>query len=146
MQDQSFLPIHPASVEKLVDDFVAFHKVYFDEASIHFVDTKAICELHLKYFGDPSTTDCISFPMDASEEEGYRILGDVFVCPETAGEYVKIHGGDIYHEVTLYVVHGLLHLLGYDDIEEGEEALMRQEEAKYLEHVSAKGLWLKMVM
>lgn len=136
-------PIDISSVEKLLLDFVAFHRVVFDEASIHFVDTPTICSLHEQFFDDPSTTDCISFPMDDAEEEGYRVLGDVFVCPETADNYVKENGGDVYHEITLYVVHGLLHLLGYDDIEEEDQALMRAEEAEYLKQVAAKGLWLR---
>jgi probable rRNA maturation factor len=138
----SAYPIKVSSVENLVSDFIAFHHTTFDEASIHFVDTPTICDLHEQFFNDPSTTDCISFPMDDAEEEGYRILGDVFVCPETADNYVKSNGGDLYHEITLYVVHGLLHLLGYDDIEEDDQVLMRAEEARYLKQVAAKNLWL----
>jgi probable rRNA maturation factor len=140
-QNQS-IPIEAKSVEKLVADFTAFHGVRYDEASIHFVDTEAICALHAQFFNDPSTTDCISFPMDAADEPGFRVMGEVFVCPETARDYIKIHGGDIYREITLYVVHGLLHLIGYDDIEEQDRTSMRHEEAKYLEHVQAKKLWI----
>lgn len=130
------------SVEKLVLDFLAFHHVAFDEASIHFVDTSTICDLHEQFFDDPSPTDCISFPMDDAEEEGYRIMGDVFVCPETADNYVKSNGGHVYHEITLYVIHGLLHLLGYDDIDEEDQRVMRAEEARYLKQVAAKSLWI----
>lgn len=80
--------------------------------------------------------------MDDADEEGYRLLGDVFVCPETALEYVKTTQENVYHEITLYTIHGLLHLLGYDDKEDDERAEMRAEEARYLEHVAAKGLWI----
>lgn len=143
IQDQSLFTINLTSVEALVLDFTSFHNVKFDEATVHFVDTPTICKLHEEFFDDPSTTDCISFPMDDEDEEGYRVLGDVFVCPETAQNYVKTSGGDLYHEITLYTIHGLLHLLGYDDIEEEDQKTMRSEEARYLKHVAAKGLWIQ---
>ncbi len=143
IQNQTLIPINPLSVEKLVISFTAFHQVNFDEAAIHFVDTETICNLHDEYFNDPSTTDCISFPMDSRDATGYRMLGDVFVCPETALNYVKITGGDVYHEITLYTVHGLLHLLGYDDIEDSDQKVMRAEEKRFLDHVIANGLWIK---
>lgn len=144
LQDQSST-IDPLSVQNLVVDFTSFYGVSFDEATIHFVDTQTICELHAEFFDDSTTTDCISFPMDDSDEEGYRVMGDVFVCPETARDYVLIHGGDVYKEITLYTIHGLLHLLGYDDLEEEDQVLMRCEEVRYLEHVKAKELWIRNV-
>lgn len=141
-QNQS-IPINPSSVEKLVKEFASFHEITFDEASIHFVDTPTISDLHAKYFDDPTTTDCISFPMDDLDEEEYCILGEVFVCPETAIDFVETHGGDIYQEITLYTVHGLLHLLGYDDIEDEDRKEMRAEEARFLKHLNTKSLWIK---
>lgn len=141
IQNQS-ISINLLSVEKLVVEFTKFHNVTFDETTIHYVDTQTICELHKKYFADPTTTDCISFPMDDADEEGYRVLGDVFVCPETAASFVQTHGGDLYQEITLYTVHGLLHLLGFDDIEDEDRTEMRGEEARFLENVAAKSLWI----
>ena len=143
IQDLSKISVNEKSVINLVTDFIAFHQAQFDEATLHYVDTSTICDLHEEFFGDPTTTDCITFPMDDAQDEGYRVLGDVFVCPETAVDYVKANGGDVYREITLYTVHGLLHCLGYDDIEEDDRQLIRSEEARYLEHVEAKGLWLK---
>lgn len=141
IQNQS-IPIESVSVESLVIDFTTFHNVHYDEAAIHFVDTKTISDLHAQYFNDPTTTDCITFPMDEADELGYRMMGDVFVCPETALDYINSHSGHLYREITLYVVHGLLHLIGYDDLEEEERILMRNAEARYLEHIQAKGLWI----
>lgn len=141
--DCPVIPINVESVQRLVQEFARFHNISFDEASICFVDTAAICDLHAKFFNDPSPTDCISFPMDDLEETGYRVLGEVFVCPETAADYVSMHGGNLYEEITLYTIHGLLHLLGYDDIDESEEVLMRAEEARYLSYVASKNLWLR---
>src|SRR5581483_4850985 len=141
-QEQTHMKVSTPAVIALVTDFLDFSKVKYDEVSIYFVDTPAICELHKQYFNDSSVTDCISFPMDDVNEIGYRVMGDVFVCPETASNYIASYAGDVYHEITLYVIHGLLHLLGFDDIDDEDAKEMRQAEKEYLAHVAAKKLWL----
>ena len=141
-QDQTDLPLSSKSAKALVEGFMVMADVKYDEVSIHFVDTPAICALHKQFFNDPTPTDCISFPMDEADEIGYRVMGDVFVCPATALEYVAANGGDAYKEATLYVIHGLLHLLGYDDIEEEDRQEMRDAEKRYLGYVAKKKLWL----
>ncbi len=83
----------------------------YDEVSQHFVTTQEICSLHEEYFEDPSPTDVFPFLL-IMRMKGYKVLGDVFICPETAIEYVTENGGDPYEEMTLYIVHGLLHLMG----------------------------------
>jgi len=144
IQEQTDLTISDDSVKKLVEGFLEFAAVDFDEVSIHFVDTNKICALHSHYFDDPSTTDCISFPMDDPDQEGYRVMGDIFVCPSTAISYVSNHGsGDVYKETTLYVIHGLLHLLGYDDIEDKDIVEMRESEAQLLSLIDENDLWLQ---
>lgn len=141
-QEQDFLPISTDSVVALVNDFIQFSGVKYDEVAIHFVDTPTISRLHSEFFDDPTSTDCISFPIDPPDGKGYLVMGDVFVCPETAHSYVASHDGNVYKEITLYVTHGLLHLLGYDDIEEEDIVKMRAAEANYLAHVSEKHLWI----
>lgn len=125
-------------------EVISFEGQSCKEISIHFVSKKEICDLHGQYFNDPSPTDCISFPLDEEEDEdnGYRILGDVFVCPEVAIEYAATHQTDPYEETSLYVVHGLLHLLGYDDIEDDDEAEMRAAEKRHFAHLKACDLLL----
>lgn len=138
--NQKDLKISSTSVKKVVTEFIAFSNIHYDEVSIHFIDNETMCDIHADYFNDPSPTDCISFPMDDHEETGYRVMGDVFVCPKTAIDYVKTHGGDVYQEVTLYVLHGLLHLIGLDDIEEKDRQAMRNAESAHLEHLRKKDI------
>lgn len=106
----------------------------FDEVAIHFVDKKTISQLHQDYFNDPTPTDCISFPLDSTEdpEAGYQHLGDIFVCPEAAILYSQSHSVDVKNELARYVIHGLLHLFGYDDIKLKDSKLMRKKEDEYL--------------
>lgn len=111
----------------------------FQEFTLHFVEKEEICRLHDEYFDDPSPTDCISFPIDGPDEP-YRILGDVFICPEVAKAYVEKKGGGFKQEAMLYAVHGLLHLFGYDDMTPKEKRVMRRYEKKHLLNLEAKGI------
>lgn len=136
---QIFLP----GVESLANSVVTFEGYQYDEVGIHFVSSQEISALHQEYFNDPSTTDCISFPIDnSSQTETYRPLGDVFVCPEVAIAYAAKHKIDPYQELTLYVVHGLLHLMGYDDMEKGDKISMRAAERRQMRHLMALEQWL----
>lgn len=122
---------------------ISFEGHRYDEAAVYFVEKSEICALHKKYFADPSPTDCISFPMnDGNDPFEYRLLGEVFVCPEVGMEYVDKEGGDYFAEMTLYIVHGLLHLLGYDDLESKMRARMRLAEKRHMGHLQELGIML----
>lgn len=139
---QKLFPIDSDAVVALAKRVIADEGRSCDEVSIHFVGTKKICSLHRIYFDDPSVTDCISFPIDNEEGDPYSVLGEVFVCPQTACNYVKKHGGALYEEITLYIVHGLLHLLGYDDIEEDDIRIIRERESYHMNNLRLSNLLL----
>lgn len=105
------------------------------QMALHFVGKKKISELHQLYFDDPSPTDCITFPY---EDESF--LGEIFVCPAIAKEYVEMRGGDLFEEITLYVVHGFCHLLGFDDQSEEDRKAIRKEEKKWLQKLAKNKL------
>ncbi len=129
-------------LQPLVAQVLQEEKRSCDEVSIYFVDTPTISNLHLEYFGDGSTTDCISFPLDEEDPSPYHVLGDVFVCPETAIHYAQAHQLNPYEETTLYVVHGLLHLMGYDDIEDEDQKEMRLAEQRHMNRLKDLNLCL----
>lgn len=139
---QSDLRISRKSVVALVEEVMAYEEKDFNEIAIHFVNTKEICRLHLEFFDDPSPTDCMTFPIDDDILNDNRIMGDVFVCPKTGILYASSKIKDPYQEVTLYVIHGLLHLIGYEDLEKTERAKMRLAERRHLRHIGKLGLWL----
>lgn len=138
---QKALKFSLALVKSIVKQVINEEQQKCHEVSICFVDTANICELHEQFFDDPSPTDCISFPMD-EEGEPYRVLGEVFVCPETALEYAKSHQLDPYEETTLYIVHGLLHLMGYRDMDEEDIVQMRQAEQRHMTKLKEMNLVL----
>jgi probable rRNA maturation factor len=141
---QQILNVDPTQVEAIIAAILKEKQVSCDEVSIHFASIEEITQMHGDYFNDPTPTDCITFPIDDSEdEEFYKVLGEVFVCPEVALNYSKEHQVNFEEELTLYIVHGLLHLLGYDDIEEMDRSEMRQQEAHLMRLLSVHDLILK---
>ena len=133
---QKDLPISIANVKLMVPFLLRTLEIETDEVIIHFVNQKAIGEIHADFFSDPSPTDCISFPIDPPKKRNgdtkHQILGEVFVCPKIALEYAKSENLDPYKEATLYLIHGILHLIGYDDIAPSARRKMRQMEQKCL--------------
>jgi probable rRNA maturation factor len=94
------------------------------ELSVSLVTEEEMADLHRRYGGEPGPTDVLSFPMD--DRDAGRLLGDVVICPAVAAR----QGSDLAAELRLLLVHGILHLLGYDHQEEDErEAMWRRQEA-----------------
>lgn len=121
-------------MRKIVKEVISYENQPCHEVTINFVTTQAISQLHADFFNDPTTTDCISFPMD-EETSPYRILGEIFVCPKTALDYAEAHDKDPQQELILYVIHGLLHLMGYDDIDPKDRRKMRIAERRHIKHL-----------
>lgn len=135
---QSDLPISEESVRRLASLFFEKERERVDELSVSFVSLEESAHLHALYFDDPTPTDCMTFPIDAVDSGEYRLLGEVVICPKVAQQHVEEEGGDLYEEVSLYLVHGLLHLLGHEDREEAGRQRMREAEADHLEHLRKK--------
>lgn len=91
--------------------------------SILFTDDARIAGLHGQFLGDPTPTDVMSFDLDGDAE----LVVSVETAAREAGRAVPVH-----HEVALYVVHGLLHLNGFDDIDVDDRARMRDAEREVL--------------
>lgn len=131
---QKILPLSASSTKKLLSALCSFYTIETDRISISFIEKKESGLLHEKFFDDPTPTDCMSFPLDFPGEKSSpgipRVLGEIFVCPEVALEYGQKHGIDPYIETALYVIHGFLHLIGYDDTSPEAKKVMRREEKK----------------
>ena len=80
-----------------------------DSATIAFVSDKRIRELNRQFRGIDKATDVLSFPADEPNN-----LGDVAVSVETAASQAKDNGLSFDHEIAQLILHGLLHLSGYD--------------------------------
>lgn len=97
------------------------------ELSLSFVTDERIHELNRDFRGIDRPTDVLSFECDnlpfdgedVDDEEIYE-LGDTIIAPDVAREQTKLYGTTFEQEVTLLITHSILHLLGYDHIEEDE--------------------------
>lgn len=98
------------------------------ELSLSLVDEREMTQLHERYLHEPGPTDVLSFPLDETDrnEDGSRVLGDVVVAPAVAA---RNRPDDPAGELRLLIVHGVLHILGYDHEDGSERAEMwaRQE-------------------
>lgn len=139
---QKDLKIHKRPLHNLVEVVLSLHSVKPDFVYISFITAKAMREIHAEHFNDPSDTDCMSFPVDPWGEHHPHVFGQIVVCPKTALIYSQNHQKDPYDELALYIVHGLLHCLGFDDLNPKDRRLMRKEEARMMEALEKNGIRL----
>lgn len=99
------------------------------EISVAVVDDTEMRALHARYLNDGSSTDVLSFPLEVGNN---HIEGEIVVCAETAARQGPRFGRPPEHELILYVVHGALHLAGYDDVAARDRSVMRQRQDEYL--------------
>jgi len=99
------------------------------ELSIAFLTDAALARLHADFLQDPSTTDVITFEAQPS----LGSAGEICVSADTARSFAASHDRDFSEELTLYVVHGWLHLAGYDDLKPEKKRRMRAAEARAME-------------
>ena len=104
------------------------------EVSITFTDNEHIHAINRDYRNVDRPTDVISFALNEGDEpeiEGgapVNVLGDIIISVEKAVEQASDYGHSVEREVAFLTVHGMLHLLGYDHIEEDDRKEMRREE------------------
>ncbi|AHF91582.1 hypothetical protein OPIT5_16465 [Opitutaceae bacterium TAV5] len=104
------------------------------ELSLVFLTDAALARLHADFLDDPSSTDVITFEAPPSlspgDSAGTGAAGEVCVSADTAARYAAEHGRDFSEELTLYLVHGWLHLAGYDDLQPVKKRRMRAAEKR----------------
>jgi probable rRNA maturation factor len=95
---------------------------------ISIVDDITIAELNRRHLDHQGPTDVLSFPLESAPK---YLEGEVIVSHETASDRSKEFDQTPEQELLLYVIHGTLHLVGYDDHEERQKKIMQQAEKKY---------------
>ena len=112
------------------------------EISVTFVSLEEIHELNREYRQVDSPTDVLSFlqfdDLDDLPEEGEIMLGDVVICSDRAKEQAEEFGHSFEREIIYLFVHSVLHLLGYDHMDEDEKRIMRRREEEVMERIGLK--------
>jgi probable rRNA maturation factor len=121
------------------------------EVSLIFVDEPAISSLNQQFMGKAGSTDVLSFPIDSEPEPTGRVpdaggsgpgeppppeipqlIGDIVICPAVAARNAVEHECSFDDEIALLVVHGVLHLLGWDHVVDEEAERMEARESELL--------------
>lgn len=106
------------------------------EVSVSFVGDEEIRELNRDYRGVDKSTDVLSFPMDDEFILDNRILGDVIINTRRVMEQAEELGHSNEREVSYLTVHSILHLLGYDHMEDEDKRQMREREKLAMKELS----------
>ena len=100
------------------------------ELSILLVDEQTMTDYHVRFMGLPGPTDVLSFPMDElrppsdDDEPPEGLLGDIVLCPRVTAAQAAENGRTPEGEADYLLVHGILHLLGFDHAEPAEKKVM----------------------
>jgi probable rRNA maturation factor len=125
-----------ARLQRVLDAAMKEAGIRRSSLTILLVGDKESAALHAQHFNDPTTTDVMTFP-DGSENPatGIQHLGDLAVCIDVATREATARDHSTGDELTLYCLHGLLHLIGYDDITPKKQARMWQAQRRLLAKV-----------
>lgn len=151
---QRALRVNRSRLVKLAEATLKAEKIRGAEISVALVDDARIHAINRKFLGHDYPTDVISFLLDsgpkgrkptnaapkkngangrASRGAGRYLEGEIIISAETAVQIAAEYDWPPVHELSLYLVHGLLHLCGYDDLTSEQERVMRAREVEVLE-------------
>ena len=128
---QDAVPIDRGRLREVVRTVLAGEGVADSEISLAFVDNPTIQRLNVRYLQHDEPTDILTFPL--SEPGANKLAGELVIGAEVALAQAADRGHDVQAELVLYVIHGLLHLCGFDDHDSVDIQKMRARERHYLE-------------
>ena len=123
---QQAIAVNLAWLERIVRGAIAVIRAEAAEISVLVVNDRRIAKLHAEWMQISEPTDVLTF--DLGSDPPRRLAGDIVVSGETARRVARELGWQPRQELAYYVVHGLLHLAGYDDLTPGERRRMRKRE------------------
>lgn len=132
---QSRLPVDEQLMKRAVTLVIEESPYVSAEISIGVVDDQEMHQLNVSYLDHDYPTDVLSFPLTKTDE---FLAGEILVSIDTAESQAKDHGLSTGRELTLYVIHGALHLVGFDDKQESDRQVMRQKEQWFMQKIEAE--------
>ena len=131
VDEQKRVPLNESRLKKIVAAILRDAGYDSGAMEIAVIDNGAIHELNVEFLGHDYPTDVLSFEMERDEKEG-RLEGNVIVSSEMAADRAAEFGLSPSEELMLYIIHGTLHLAGFDDHAPEDIAVMREKERHYL--------------
>lgn len=131
-----------------IDDIDNICKITFNKLdvcnpilNILIVDNNKIQEINREYRGKDNVTDVISFAFEDYKDieyDNFRFLGEIYISLQKARKQAEEYGHSERREICYLTVHGLLHLLGYDHMNEEDKKVMRSLEEEILNEYDVK--------
>ncbi len=125
---QEIVPVDRGRMREIARAVLAGEGVTEYEISLAFVDNATIHRLNKQFLNHDEPTDVLSFPLS----QGKRLGGELVIGAEVALTQANERGHEVQAELALYVIHGLLHLCGFDDHAAEDVAALRARERHYL--------------
>jgi probable rRNA maturation factor len=126
---QSQMPVDRRQLRKAVRMILLDESISRAKIGVAVVDDATIAKLHERYLDDPEPTDVLSFVLEKSPN---YLEGEIVVSADTARASAADYNWPAGDELLLYVIHGALHLVGYNDTTSQTLATMREKEREYL--------------
>jgi probable rRNA maturation factor len=123
--------VNEEELDRAIREILKAHKVLRGRVSVAIVNDKTIHRLNRDYLQHDYETDVLTFPISEPDQNGV-LEGEIIASVETAIRAAAELSVDPHGELLLYVIHGTLHLLGYDDCDEQQTVEMRRAEQNWL--------------
>lgn len=132
--------INSRLLKEIVAAILAELKIENAEVEINLIGAMEMAALNETFLGHEGSTDVITFNYQESESriQNPELHGEIFVCVDDAISQAKKFKTNWQAEVVRYVIHGILHLLGHDDLRAGLRRKMKREENSLLRGLSKK--------
>ncbi|MGL6194714.1 MAG: rRNA maturation RNase YbeY [Thermoguttaceae bacterium] len=134
LDEQEEFSVNKSQIQTVCEKILADANVVRGRVGVVLTDNETIHELNQNFLSHDYPTDVISFQVESDADSGL-LEGEVIVSVEMANQRGPKFGWGREEETVLYVIHGLLHLIGYDDIEEEDRVIMREKESEYLRFI-----------
>ena len=131
---QELVPLDYARLKECARATLAGEKIKEAKIVLAFVDDPTITGLNMRFLEHEGPTDVITFPMSGPGAK--KLEGEVVIGVEVAQREARDRGHEVSTELCLYVIHGVLHLCGYDDRNPRDAAAMRRKEREYLHRLN----------
>ena len=128
---QTKIPIRPTRIKKVIRQTLDHFSISDAELSVVFVTAQRMKVLNSKYLKHDYATDILTFNYRTSTTK-QRICAEIIICPSVAARNAGLYRTTIAKEIERYLVHGILHLAGYDDHSSRDIERMRKKETEIL--------------
>jgi rRNA maturation RNase YbeY len=122
--DQHELKKSRATLQKIANWTCEKLKLYSESLAVIIIDDEALRRMHDQYLGDDTYTDVMTFNLG----EGRAVEGEIYISLDRAREQAAAYGVSLPEELARLIIHGILHLAGWDDREPADRRKMKMQE------------------